>query len=63
MINITCKVSARDLPDVYVLSPQACNPWVLGYIDIQQILRAHVITITCTFLIKPIFLFLTAMYI
>ena len=39
-------MGTRDLPDMYALSPRACGPRALG-IHIRQILRAHVITITC----------------
>ena len=41
MIHITCNMGARDLPDMYALSPQACGPRALG-IHIRQIPRAHV---------------------
>ena len=50
MINITCNMGRRDLPDMYALSPRA-----LG-IHIRQIPPAHVTTCTyvcgCTCLLR-----------
>ena len=40
VIHNTCNMGARDLPDMYVLSPQASG------IHIRQIPHAHVTTIT-----------------
>ena len=38
-------MGARDLPDMYALSPRACSPRASG-IHIRQIPHAHVTTIT-----------------
>ena len=40
-------MAIRDLPDMYALSPQACDPQASG-IHIRQIPHGHVLTITCT---------------
>ena len=40
VIHNTCNMGARDLPDMYALSPRASG------IHIRQIPRAHVTTIT-----------------
>ena len=45
VIHLTCNMGARDLPDMYALSPRACGPRALG-IHIRQIPHAHVTTIT-----------------
>ena len=44
--GVTYNMGARDLPDMYALSPWAGGPQALG-IHIKQILCAHVKTITC----------------
>jgi len=44
-LHISCNICTHDLPDMYALSPQACDPRALG-IHIRQIPHAHVITIT-----------------
>ena len=46
VIHNTCNMCARDLPDMYALSPWACGPRASG-IHIRQTPRAHVTTITC----------------
>ena len=48
MLHITCNMCTRDLPDMYALSPRACGPRASG-IHIRQIPRAHVTTITCSY--------------
>ena len=40
VIHNTCNMGARDLPDMYALSPQACGPRASG-IHIRQIPHAH----------------------
>jgi len=45
VLNISCNMCTRDLPDMYALSPRACGPQALG-IHIWQIPRTHVTTIT-----------------
>ena len=45
VIHNTCNMGARDLPDMYALSPQACGPRASG-IHIRQIPHAHITTIT-----------------
>ena len=38
-------MGTRALPDMYALSPRACNPWASG-IHIRQSTRTYVITYT-----------------
>ena len=45
MIHITCNMGSRNLPDMYALSPRACDPRALG-MHIRQIPPAHVATYT-----------------
>ena len=45
VLHISCNMCTRDLPDMYALSPRACDPRALG-IHIRQIPRVHVTTIT-----------------
>ena len=45
---ISYNMSTCDLPDMYALSTQACDPQALGiHMHISQITLAHVTTITC----------------
>ena len=45
VMHIICNMGARDLPDIYALSPRAWGTRAVG-IHIRQIPRAHVTTIT-----------------
>ena len=45
MVHISYTMSTRGLPDMYTLSPWACDPRGLG-LHIRQTTRVHGITIT-----------------
>jgi len=45
VLHISCNMCTHDLPDMYALSPRACDPQALS-IHIRQIPHAHVTTIT-----------------
>ena len=51
MLHISCNIGTRDLPDMYALSPQTCNPQALG-IHIRQITHAYVTIITYLIVIQ-----------
>ena len=45
VIHNACNMGARDMPDMYALTPRACGPRASG-MHIRQIPRAHGTTIT-----------------